>query len=79
MKTNINKKITAEEFDEKFTAGEDVIEYLDLENARVTVSLLLPVILKRNLLQIAKSQNKTLEELILDSLQKVVNSQEQKD
>jgi hypothetical protein len=28
-------RITAEQFDAKFDAGEDIIEYLDLEKARI--------------------------------------------
>lgn len=35
MTNTSGKTITAEEFDAKFDAGEDILEYLDLESARV--------------------------------------------
>ena len=69
MKTTTMKTITAEEFDEKFDNGEDIMQYLDMENARVSIRLLLPVKLRKKLLTKAKTQNKSLEELILTILE----------
>lgn len=69
MKTTTTKPITAEEFDEKFDNGEDIMQYLDMENASVSVRFLLPVKLRKKLLAKAKKQNKTLEELIVSILE----------
>lgn len=73
MKTITKKKISTEEFDEKFDNGEDITDYLDFSKAKVTVRLQMPASLRKSLIQKAKEKNLTLEAFILDSLQKLVS------
>ncbi len=39
----VNKKISAEKFDKKFNAGEDISEYLDLDTAIKKINVAFPV------------------------------------
>ncbi len=72
MKASTKKKISASEFDEKFDNGESVMEYLDLENARISVQLLMHTKLRSGLLRKAKKSKLSLEDFIIRELEKIV-------
>ena len=68
MKTSTTKTITAKELEEKFDNGEDVSEYFDSENARASLRIMIPVLLRKELSIKAKKENITIEELVVKIL-----------
>ncbi|MCB1177963.1 MAG: hypothetical protein KDK36_10325 [Leptospiraceae bacterium] len=70
MKTTTKKMLTAEELDEKFDNGEDISEYLDSANAKVSFRVKIPALLCKTLIEKSKKENISLDELISKLLEK---------
>ncbi|MDX1960107.1 MAG: hypothetical protein SFU98_16180 [Leptospiraceae bacterium] len=64
----MNKSLSALEFDQKFESNEDIVEFLDLENAIVSLRIKLPFTMHKKLESISQKEDKNVNELILEIL-----------